>query len=277
VVFPHTNWRGQFEVGSKPNGGVCPTSCLAIDWPGAQTNLDGDNPTPADGAAWFGSLITGQRDGSGMTYLRNRYYDPSSGRFTQEDPIGLAGGMNAYGFAGGDRVNFSDPMGLCPEWVDGKPCDLSAAASFAAGFGDMVSFGATNWIRNRMGTNDAVDKEGAAYLGGQIGGIAANLGTGGGIVGAGIDFLVAKNGTAIAVPDGAVGPSATRSPGFQFTGGSGGKGLDSKVSGVRIMDANKNQGRRAVYMNDEGQTVSPSSGRTVSKRDPQAHHKIPPE
>jgi uncharacterized protein RhaS with RHS repeats len=49
-----------------------------------------------------------------MTYLRNRYYDPSSGRFTQEDPIGLAGGMNAYGFAGGDRINFSDPLGLTP-------------------------------------------------------------------------------------------------------------------------------------------------------------------
>jgi RHS repeat-associated protein len=85
---------------------------LAIDWPGAQTNLDGDNPTPADGAAWFGSLITGQRDGSGMTYLRNRYYDPSSGRLTQEDPIGLAGGANLYGFSHGDPVNFADPLGL---------------------------------------------------------------------------------------------------------------------------------------------------------------------
>ena len=66
---------GQFEVGSTPDGSVCPTYCLAIDWPGAQTNLDGDNPTPAGGAAWFGSLITGRRDGPGMTYLRNRYYD----------------------------------------------------------------------------------------------------------------------------------------------------------------------------------------------------------
>ena len=43
----------------------------------------------------------------------NRYYDPNAGRFTHEDPIGLAGGMNLYGFAGGDPVNFSDPFGLC--------------------------------------------------------------------------------------------------------------------------------------------------------------------
>ena len=34
--------------------------------------------------------------------------------FTQEDPIGLAGGLKLYGFANGDPVNFSDPFGLCP-------------------------------------------------------------------------------------------------------------------------------------------------------------------
>jgi uncharacterized protein RhaS with RHS repeats len=35
-------------------------------------------------------------------------------QFTQLDPIGLAGGLNLYGFAGGDPVNFSDPFGLNP-------------------------------------------------------------------------------------------------------------------------------------------------------------------
>jgi uncharacterized protein RhaS with RHS repeats len=34
--------------------------------------------------------------------------------FTQEDPIGLAGGLNLYGYANGDPVNFSDPFGLSP-------------------------------------------------------------------------------------------------------------------------------------------------------------------
>jgi hypothetical protein len=32
--------------------------------------------------------------------------------FTQEDPIGLAGGLNLYGFAAGDPINSSDPFGL---------------------------------------------------------------------------------------------------------------------------------------------------------------------
>lgn len=33
-------------------------------------------------------------------------------RFTQEDPIGIAGGLNLYGYANGDPINYSDPFGL---------------------------------------------------------------------------------------------------------------------------------------------------------------------
>ena len=92
--------------------------------------------------------------------------------------------MNLYGFGGGDPVNFSDPFGLCPEWVDGKPCNLNAAASFAAGFGDAVSFGATNWVRDKVGTNDVVDKDGAAYFGGQVGWFVAGAALGSATAGA---------------------------------------------------------------------------------------------
>jgi hypothetical protein len=52
----------------------------------------------------------------------------STGRSTQEDPIGLAGGLNAYGFENGDPINFSDPFGLCPTadgGDDGKPCNIT--------------------------------------------------------------------------------------------------------------------------------------------------------
>lgn len=44
--------------------------------------------------------------------------DRAKGHFTQEDPIGLAGGMDLYGFASGDPVNFSDQFGLTPDWLD---------------------------------------------------------------------------------------------------------------------------------------------------------------
>ncbi len=55
------------------------------------------------------------RDASCQMYMSNRYYDPATGQFTQTDPIGLAGGLNAYGFAAGDPVTYSDPYGLCPD------------------------------------------------------------------------------------------------------------------------------------------------------------------
>jgi RHS repeat-associated protein len=62
--------------------------------------------------------VEGKADGSGLVYDRNRYYDPGAGRFTQEDPAGLAGGLNLYGYAGADPANNADPFGLWPAWME---------------------------------------------------------------------------------------------------------------------------------------------------------------
>ena len=72
------------------------------------------------------------RDASGQFYRRNRYFDPATGRFTQEDPIGLAGGLNLYAFGGGDPVTYGDPYRLCPDYLEESPLacvgyDLMAA------------------------------------------------------------------------------------------------------------------------------------------------------
>jgi hypothetical protein len=37
--------------------------------------------------------------------------------YAKEDPIGLAGGVNAYGFADGDPVSYGDPYGLRVEFL----------------------------------------------------------------------------------------------------------------------------------------------------------------
>ena len=58
-------------------------------------------------AKWEGDVIS-------LYYMRNRWYDPETGRFMSEDPIGLAGGINQYTFANNDPVNGWDPYGLIP-------------------------------------------------------------------------------------------------------------------------------------------------------------------
>jgi RHS repeat-associated protein len=49
---------------------------------------------------------------SGKYYWKYRYYDTSTGRWLNHDPIGENGGMNLYGFVGNNPVNRIDLFGL---------------------------------------------------------------------------------------------------------------------------------------------------------------------
>jgi len=51
---------------------------------------------------------------TGLRYYRARYYDPSVGRFINEDPIGfLSGDVNFYAYARNNSPSLGDPFGLC--------------------------------------------------------------------------------------------------------------------------------------------------------------------
>jgi RHS repeat-associated protein len=49
---------------------------------------------------------------AGLHYNYHRTYDPSTGRYLESDPIGLEGGLNTYGYVGGNPVRYFDPNGL---------------------------------------------------------------------------------------------------------------------------------------------------------------------
>jgi RHS repeat-associated protein len=51
-------------------------------------------------------------DVTGLVYYGLRYYSPQTHRWLSKDPIGYAGGLNLYGFVGGDPVNGVDWYGL---------------------------------------------------------------------------------------------------------------------------------------------------------------------
>ncbi|NDL69728.1 RHS repeat-associated core domain-containing protein [Vreelandella alkaliphila] len=48
---------------------------------------------------------------SGLYYNRHRYYDPEQGRYISQDPIGLRGGTNLYGYVT-NPTGMVDPLGL---------------------------------------------------------------------------------------------------------------------------------------------------------------------
>ena len=49
---------------------------------------------------------------TGLYSFRARWYDPITGRWLSNDPIGISGGLNQYVFCGNNPVNFVDPFGL---------------------------------------------------------------------------------------------------------------------------------------------------------------------
>ena len=94
--------------------------------PRLATNTSGGVRWRWDGEA-FGSTLANEIDGvivnlrfpgqyydaeSGLHYNYFRYYDPSTGRYTRSDPIGLFGGLNTYGYVGGNPLYWIDQNGL---------------------------------------------------------------------------------------------------------------------------------------------------------------------
>jgi len=83
---------------------------------------------------------------TGLFYNYFRDYDSETGRYRQSDPIGLAGGINTYGYVGGNPLNYVDPEGLSPrsdaiKWVFTKVWE------------------GCKWVSKKVKSNDGSTKE----------------------------------------------------------------------------------------------------------------------
>ncbi len=132
-----------------------------------------------------------------LHYNYFRDYDSETGRYISSDPIGLAGGLNTYGYALQNPLLYTDPYGLFG--VANLPVLPQGFVDSAAGFGDGLSGGITNWVRDQAGTNGAVNKCSSNYSDGHITGAISSLGLGvGRLVYAGL-----AKGYSITAPSGA--------------------------------------------------------------------------
>jgi RHS repeat-associated protein len=171
---PTQRWGRAGEI--FPNGGIDIDGSIgywAWQWVGGTKRSFGFSASRQSSSTDPGSPATIPA----FSVFRNRLYDPGTGRWTQEDPIGVAGGLNLYQFNGNNPANYTDPFGLCIPWPE---CALAAAGG-GARFGTVI--GAA------VGT--AVEPGGGTVLGAGIGRTVGAVG-GFAIATAGTNYLTVQ-------------------------------------------------------------------------------------
>ena len=130
---------------------------------------------------------------SGLHLALYRAYDPRTGRWLSQDPLGESGGMNLYGYMINDPMNGYDPDGRMPEWladgilgfdehlapyVLGPVMGTAQGRNLLLGFSDNWLWGIPRMIRGADGVDSTADPCSGFYRTGQIVSIGTSLATG---------------------------------------------------------------------------------------------------
>ncbi len=117
IYYVHADHLGTPRAISRPADNV-------ILWRWDNIEPFGDNAANENpfglGTFKYGLRFPGQYYDAetGTHYNYKRDYDPAVGRYSQSDPIGLRGGLNGYGYVGGNPLSYLDPNGLLRcQWV----------------------------------------------------------------------------------------------------------------------------------------------------------------
>jgi RHS repeat-associated protein len=97
---------GLGSVTSLSNSAGAIAQTYAFDSFGKQTASSGSLTNPFQ---YTGRELDSE---TGLYFLRNRYYDPQTGRFVSEDPGGFVGGIDMYAYVTNNPANLIDPFGL---------------------------------------------------------------------------------------------------------------------------------------------------------------------
>ncbi|WP_160165992.1 RHS repeat-associated core domain-containing protein [Actinoplanes sp. OR16] len=132
--------------------GTTPVAAHGVPWQAGSEQLtpDWQGTVGEDRDEWGAPALTdpglgfhGELEFAGLTWLRNRVYDPSSRAFLSPDPMPPVPGTpvagNPYHYAGNDPVGHADPLGL-------RPISDSELGAYRDEMGSGAFEGAADWV-----------------------------------------------------------------------------------------------------------------------------------
>ena len=110
---PVWQWPYSAFGNNRPTGVLKPTTSATGAFTNQPNLLATQNPAAILDLRFPGQMADEE---TGLFYNYFRTYQPNQGRYTQNDPIGLEGGLNRFGYVTANPVSKSDPTGLIPLW-----------------------------------------------------------------------------------------------------------------------------------------------------------------